>query len=159
MIDNVECMLYKCFSFKQGMITLSGHLSSVLAFQFTSIRFHIEQLSCLINTCGWVLSLNKNDNQMSLKVHYFSCVRIYLSDLDMPLFGFKDTGVQSCSYVRTHTENTHILFQSCQGLGGHLFFLVRISQPHNDFFQLHLQSSLFKTTLHPNFTLIWPTAA
>lgn len=84
---------------------LSGYLSSLLAFQFTSIRFHIEQLSCLIN--GWVLSLNRNDSQMPLNVHYFSCVRIYLSDLDMPLFGCKD--IRSCSHVQcvTHREHTH----------------------------------------------------
>lgn len=131
------------------IISTRDFVRHLLAFQLTFIRFHIEQLPCLIKT--W------DDNPMPLNVHNFSYVKLYLSDLDMPLSAHENT--QSCSHVQIHTENTHSPLQSCQGLAGRLFFLVRISQARNNFFQLHLQSSLFKNALHPNSTLIWPTEA
>lgn len=47
-----------------------GWISSLLAFQFTFIRFHIIELLCLMNT-WWVLSPSRDDHPMPLKVHYY----------------------------------------------------------------------------------------
>lgn len=135
-----------------GMVSTTDVVRSSLQPHFTCIRFHSEHMSWQVNT-WWLLSLNREDNPLSLNVHYFSYVKIYLNDSDLPLCAHEN--IQSHSHVRTHTVSV----SHARGSAGCFFFLVRIFQTHNRFFQLHLQSSLFKTALHPNCTLIWLTEA
>ncbi len=81
-ITHTVCLLYNALvlhDYWSSPEILSGQLPSLLVFYFTSIKFRIEPLSCLINS-WWVLSLSGDDNAMPLRVHYFSYVKIYLSD-------------------------------------------------------------------------------